>query len=94
MRAVPTTGYYVEVDIAGDPTNAEAVQRLRNELRGKGISLTVIELNGPAGGNPSLRLRSTGRTSLQAWLDGNGYERAVHEIVDARNKNAVPRSDR
>ena len=54
----------VEIDIAWDwYESGEAVKEF-NEL---GIDLEVIELEGPAGGNPFVRLTSN-KSALYHWL--------------------------
>jgi len=89
MRGLPSTGYYVEVDVAGD---ADDVRSLRKELNPKGVSVSVIALDGPGGGNPLVRLRSSSRTRLIDWLSANEYDLAAHDVVNAANPNSISRN--
>jgi hypothetical protein len=83
----PSSGYYVEVDLAGDVTS---VQKLRTELKNTGIHVAVLDMHGPGGGNPNVRLHSMSRLRLRDWLTANQYELDVHPVIDARNPDSVP----
>ncbi len=80
--------YHVDIDIAGVPDNQTAVRLLHQEVTPK-ITVKVLELDGPGGGNPLVRLRSASRTRLSNWLAENKYD-SYNTIVDERNPNAIP----
>lgn len=81
--------YRAEVDICGEGTNERVVRELRRELNPQRVHVKVLELAGPAGGNPFVRLRSNSRTRLASWLVVNGYDEIV---TNEANRNAVARS--
>ena len=76
----PRTGYWVEIDLAG---NLEDVVKLRHELNPQGVHVKLLEEDGPAGGNPLVRLASLNVTRLDEWLDKEGYDREANEIIVA-----------